>query len=61
MKGDRVEIVIDSGDGTQTYQINATKAGPPSTSPNRRGIIEVSEVTLATVPRSGPPGSWPAA
>jgi hypothetical protein len=45
VKGDRVEVVIDSGDGTQTYQINATKAGRRVDIANRRGIIEVSEVT----------------
>ena len=37
MKGDRVEIVIDSGDGTQTYEITATKAGRASTSPTGAG------------------------
>ena len=26
MKGDRVEIVIDSGDGTKAYEVTATKA-----------------------------------
>ena len=45
MKGDRVEIVIDSGDGTKTYEINATKAGRRVEVANRRGVIEVSEVT----------------
>ena len=50
MKGDRVEIVIDSGDGTQTYQINATKAGRRVDIANRRGIIEVSEVTRTGTP-----------
>ena len=45
MKGDRVEVVIDSGEGTQTYEIAATKAGRRVDIANRRGIIEVSEVT----------------
>ncbi len=45
MKGDRVEIVIDSGDGTQTYEIDATRAGRRVEITNRRGVIEVSEVT----------------
>ena len=45
MKGDRVEIVIDSGDGTQTYEVAATRAGRRVDITNRRGIIEVSEVT----------------
>jgi hypothetical protein len=50
MKGDRVEIVIDSGAGTQTYQIAATKAGRRVDITNRRGIIEVSEVTRTGTP-----------
>jgi hypothetical protein len=50
MKGDRVEIVIDSGAGTQTYEITATKAGRRVDIANRRGIIEVSEVTRTGTP-----------
>jgi hypothetical protein len=45
MKGDRVEIVIDSGEGTRTYEIAATRAGRRVEITNRRGVIEVSEVT----------------
>ena len=33
MKGDRVEIVIDSGEGARTYEVTATRAGGASTSP----------------------------
>jgi hypothetical protein len=50
MKGDRVEIVIDSGDGTKTYDVTATKAGRRVDIANRRGIIEVSEVTRTGTP-----------
>ena len=50
MKGDRVEIVIDSGDGTQTYEVAATKAGRRVDITNRRGIVEVSEVTRTGTP-----------
>ena len=50
VKGDRVEIVVDSGDGTKTYEINATKAGRRVDIANRRGIIEVSEVTRTGTP-----------
>lgn len=50
MKGDRVEIVIDSGVGTQTYEITASKAGRRVDIANRRGIIEVSEVTRTGTP-----------
>jgi len=37
--------VIDSGDGVQTYEVTATRAGRRVDIANRRGIIEVSEVT----------------
>jgi hypothetical protein len=50
MKGDRVEIVIDSGEGTQTYEVAATRAGRRVDITNRRGIIEVSEVTRTGSP-----------
>jgi hypothetical protein len=45
MKGDRVEIVIDSGDGARTYEVTATRAGRRVDIANRRGVVEVSEVT----------------
>jgi hypothetical protein len=45
VKGDRVEIVIDSGDGTQTYEVAATRAGRRVEISTGRGIVEVSEVT----------------
>jgi hypothetical protein len=45
MKGDRVEVVVDIGDGTRTYEIDATKAGRRVEVSNVRGTVEVSEVT----------------
>jgi hypothetical protein len=45
MKGDRVEIVVDSGDGTRSYEVAATRAGRRVEIANRRGVVEVSEVT----------------
>ncbi|GAA4087057.1 MULTISPECIES: hypothetical protein [Actinomadura] len=46
MKGDRVEIVIDvGGEGTRTYEVVATRAGRRVEISNRRGVVEVSEVT----------------
>ena len=27
VKGDRVEIVVDTGDGARTYEVHATRAG----------------------------------
>src|SRR5215469_6711772 len=45
VKGDRVEIVVDTGDGTQTYEVAATRAGRRVEVSTGRGIVEVSEVT----------------
>jgi hypothetical protein len=45
VKGDRVEVVIDVGEGTRTYDIVATKAGRRVDVSNVRGVLEVSEVT----------------
>jgi hypothetical protein len=51
MKGDRVEVVIDSGgDGTRTYEVSATKAGRRVEITNRRGVVEVAEVTRTGTP-----------
>lgn len=45
MRGDRVEVVVDTGNGTSTYEIEATKAGRRIEVASARGVIEVSEVT----------------
>ena len=46
MRGDRVEIVVDSGGSVRTYEIEATKAGRRvEVTTSRGGMIEVSEVT----------------
>jgi hypothetical protein len=46
VKGDWVEVVIDSGDGTtRTYEVAATRAGRRVEVSSGRGIVEVSEVT----------------
>jgi len=45
VKGDRVEIVVDAGDVTKTYEVIATKAGRRVEVVNRRGLVEVSELT----------------
>lgn len=51
MKGDRVEIVIDAGDVTRTYEVVATRAGRRVEISHRRGgVIEVSEVTRTGSP-----------
>jgi hypothetical protein len=54
MKGDRVEIVVDSGNGTLRYEIEATKAGRRVEVSTSRGIVEVAEVTRSgTAVRTG--------
>ncbi|MGH3793642.1 MAG: hypothetical protein ACRDSP_02005 [Pseudonocardiaceae bacterium] len=45
MKGDRIEIVIDAGGSTRTYEIEATRAGRRVETTYGRGIVEVTEVT----------------
>jgi hypothetical protein len=45
VKGDLVEIVIDAGEGTRTYEIEATRAGRRVEVINRRGFVEVVELT----------------
>ncbi|HVF52484.1 MAG TPA: hypothetical protein VNC78_02645 [Actinomycetota bacterium] len=54
MKGDWVEVVVDVGDGTKTYEIAATKAGRRVEISSARGTVEVSETTrTGQVIRSG--------
>jgi len=50
MKGDRVEIVIDAGDVTKTYEVQASRAGRRVEVVSRRGLVEVSEVTRTGTP-----------
>ncbi len=50
MKGDRVEIVVDLGDGTRAYEVTATRAGRRVEVATRRGLVEVSEVTRTGTP-----------
>jgi hypothetical protein len=50
VKGDRVEIVIDAGESTRNYEVVATRAGRRVEIVNRRGIVEVSEVTRSGTP-----------
>ncbi len=51
MRGDRVEIVVDTGQGgIQTFEITATRAGRRIEVTTARGIVEVSEVTRGGTP-----------
>ena len=45
MKGDRVEALVDTGAGVQTFEIVATKAGRRIEVNSARGVVEVTEVT----------------
>jgi hypothetical protein len=45
VKGDRVEIVVDAGDGSRTYEVTATRAGRRVEVSTVRGVVEVNEVT----------------
>ena len=45
MKGDRVEIVVDAGDGTRAYEVVASRAGRRVEVSTGRGVVEVTEVT----------------
>jgi hypothetical protein len=54
VKGDRVEVVIDTGNGTQTFEIAATRAGRRVDISVSRGVVEVSELTRGgTAVRTG--------
>ena len=50
MKGDRVEVVIDAGGDTRTYEIEATRAGRRVDVTHGRGIVEVTENTRGGSP-----------
>jgi hypothetical protein len=45
VKGDWVEIVVDAGGSTLSYQVTATRAGRRVDVTHSRGIVEVTEVT----------------
>ncbi len=45
MRGDRVEVLIDVGDGVRSFEIEATKDGRRVEVATVRGNVHVSEVT----------------
>ena len=45
VKGDRVEILIDTGGASRTYEVVATRAGRRVEVRTGRGLVEVSELT----------------
>jgi hypothetical protein len=50
MRGDRVEAVVDTGQGVQTFEIVATRAGRRIEVTTARGVVEVTEVTRGGTP-----------
>ena len=50
MKGDRVEVVVDTGDGTQTFDFIASRNGRRLEVATARGVVEVTEVTRGGTP-----------
>lgn len=50
MKGDRVEIVVDAGGSTKTYEVAATRAGRRVEVTHGRGVVEVTEVSRGGTP-----------
>ena len=45
VQGDRVEIVVDVGDGVRQFEVAATRAGRRVEVAIARGTVEVAEVT----------------
>lgn len=53
MRGDRVEVTVDIGDGVKVFEIVATRAGRRIEVTTGRSLVEVSEVTrVGTVVRT---------
>ena len=50
MKGDRVEIIVDTGNGVQRFELEATKSGRRVEVATARGVVEVAEVTRTGQP-----------
>jgi hypothetical protein len=50
VKGDWVEIVVDAGGSTLSYQVEATRAGRRVDVTHGRGVVEVTELTRGGTP-----------
>ncbi len=50
MKGDQVEVLVDTGAGVQRFEVVATRAGRRIEVSTARGVVEVTEVTRSGVP-----------
>ena len=45
MRGDRVEILVDTGNGVRSFDVAATRSGRRVDVTTGRGIVEVTELT----------------
>jgi hypothetical protein len=50
MRGDRVAITVDVGNGVQTFEVEATRAGRRVEVTSGRAVVEVAEVTRGGTP-----------
>jgi hypothetical protein len=50
MRGDWVEVVVDTGQGTSTFEISASRAGRRIEITTARGVVEVTELTRGGTP-----------
>jgi hypothetical protein len=50
VKCDRVEVVVDAGGSSRTYEIEASRAGRRVETTHGRGVVEVTEVTRGGTP-----------
>jgi hypothetical protein len=50
MRGDRIVVTMDVGDGVQTFEIAATRAGRRVEVTTGRTVVEVAEVTRGGTP-----------
>jgi hypothetical protein len=50
MRGDRIEVVIDTGDGVRSFDVVATRNGRRVEASTSRAVVEVAEVTRNGTP-----------
>mgnify|MGYP005821447143 CR=1 FL=1 len=50
MKGDRIEVLVDTGAGARAFELVATRAGRRLEVSVSRGTVEVVEVTRSGTP-----------
>jgi hypothetical protein len=50
MRGDKVEVVVDTGGAVQTFEIVASRNGRRIEVTTARGVVEVTEVTRGGTP-----------